>query len=391
MHPEPFVWRSESDAPPPDSLTPIDDSARADDALRAVRRGEFLLYRGDFLNARQLLSAMARRLPAPKPASSPLDAFRSERAARALEHETLSRLLVELDGSLRLGLKRAPDTRLACEQAWGPSEGPRTLVPLKTLLGVLGAAEWRKKGLHVPGLKKTLTPHYGVYVPTRTDYVELLGQLKGVRGTRCFDVGTGTGVLGLLLLERGAAHVTGTDLEERAVRCARENASHFGVADRFLVEQRALFPDGLADLVVCNPPWIPEPPKNRVDRAVFDPDSAMLRAFLDGLVEHLAPGGRGVLLVSNLAELLGLRPPDFLHDAFERAGLTCLDHLERRPSHGKARDRADPLHAVRSKEVTSMWVLGRKPTEVSSRPPRSTGLREPPQRTRPSARSTNGS
>ncbi|MFZ5442473.1 MAG: 50S ribosomal protein L11 methyltransferase [Myxococcota bacterium] len=352
-----FAWRSESDSPPPERLSPVGDELKADDALRRVRRGECLLYQGDFHNARQLLGAMGRRLPAPRSQKTPLEAFRAERRARAIEHDTLGRIVVELDGDYRLKLRRAPDVALACRQAWGPPEAPRTLVPFKTLLGVLGAAEWRKKGLDVPGLSKKLTPHYGVYLPTRTDYVELLRKLPDVKGARCFELGTGTGVLALLLLEKGAAEVVGTDVEPRAVACAKENAERFGFKKRFTVLEQPLFPDGRADLVVCNPPWVPEPPKNRVDRAVFDEGSAMLEAFLAGLRDHLAPGGRGVLILSNLAELLGLRPAGFLEERFAAHGLRCTRRFEAPAKHGKAKDPSDPLHAARAKELTTLYVL----------------------------------
>lgn len=353
----PFTWRTESDTPAPRELFVVDDSLTADVALRRVRKGETLLYRGDFHNARQLLGAMGRRLSKPRHGGAPLAAFRAERRARALEHDTLGRVVVELDSDYALQLKRAPDVALACRQAWGPAPRGRTVVPFKTLLGVLGAAEWRKKGLEVPGLPKKLAPHYGVYLPTRTDYVELLRRLGDVKGARCFDVGTGTGVLGLLLLQKGAASVVGTDVDPRAVACARENAKSFKVADRFTVEERPLFPEGQADLIVCNPPWVPEPPKNRVDRAVFDEDSRVLRGFLEGLRAHLSPGGRGALLLSNLAELLGLREPGFLARELARCRLEVAARFELPAKHGKAKDAADPLHAVRSKEVTSLYVL----------------------------------
>ena len=352
-----FTWRTESDTAAPTNLSPVDDSLTADDALRRVRKGEYLLYRGDFHNARQLLGAMGRRLSKPRHGGSPLDAFRAERRARAIEHETLGRIVVELDKKYALQLKRAPDVSVACEQAWGKADGPRTVVSLKTLLGILGASEWRKKGLDVPGLPKKLTPHYGVYLPTRTDYVELMGKLGDVKGARCFDLGTGTGVLALLLLQKGAASVVGTDIEPRAVACARENAKFFKVTDRFTVEERELFPAGRADLVVCNPPWVPEPPKNRVDRAVFDEGSQMLTAFLEGLPEHLERGGRGALIISNLAELLGLRTPEFLNETIARCGLKIARRFDMAAKHGKAKDTDDPLHAVRSKEVTTLYVL----------------------------------
>lgn len=353
----PFTWRTESDTPPPEKLIPVDDALKADDALRLVRKGSFLLYQGDFHNARQLLGAMGRRLPAPRHAGTPLESFRAERRARAIEHETLGRIVVELDASYKLALKRAPDVTVACKQAWGKTTDARTIVPLKTLLGLVGAAEWRKKGLEVPGLNRKLTPHYGVYLPTRTDYVELLRRLGDVKGKTCFDIGTGTGVLALQLLQKGAASVVGTDIDPRAVACAEENAKFFKVEGRFTVEERPLFPKGRADLVVCNPPWVPEPPKNRVDRAVFDEGSEMLKGFLDGLPKHLTPGGRGALLLSNLAELLGLREPGWLELEFDRCLLTIAGRFDMTAKHGKAKDKSDPLHAARSKEVTTLYVL----------------------------------
>ena len=64
------AWRSESDEPAPERLGQADDRITAVTALRRVRRGEHLLYTGDFHNAKQLLGAMGRRLPGPPPARS---------------------------------------------------------------------------------------------------------------------------------------------------------------------------------------------------------------------------------------------------------------------------------------------------------------------------------
>jgi SAM-dependent methyltransferase len=359
---EAFTWHSESGEPAPTRLVPVDDRLSANAALQRVRRGEYLLYTGDFHNAKQLLGALGRRLPAAQDTRSLLEAFRAERRARQLEHETLSRIVVALDRSYRLGLARAPEVAQACRQVWGEPETDTTLVPLKQLLGMLGAAEWRRKGLSVPGLTGLLHPHYGVYLPTRTDYAELLLSVPGVKGKRVFDVGTGTGVLSFLLLQRGAASVVATDCDSRAVACARENAERLGLASRFQVREADLFPEGRADLVVSNPPWIPEPPKNRVDRAVFDEDSLFLRRFLEGLTAHLEPGGEGLLLLSNLAVLLGLRPEGWLEEQLARCGLSVKWSRSTPARHSKAKDRSDPLHAARSREVTTLYCLAPVPS-----------------------------
>jgi SAM-dependent methyltransferase len=360
-----FTWRSESGEPAPSRLSPVDDRLTADAALKRVRRGEHLLYTGDFHNAKQLLGAMGRRLPPPRAARSPLEAFRSERRTRQLEHETLSRIVVALDRSYRLELKRAPDVAEACRQVWGEPDADRTVVSLKTLLGMLGAAEWRRKGLDVPGLQGKLHPHYGVYLPTRTDYVELLLHVSDVRGKKVFDVGTGTGVLSFLLLQRGAASVTATDIDSRAVACARENAERLGLSKRFEVMEGDLFPPGKADLVVSNPPWIPEPPKNRVDRAVFDEENRFLRGLLEGLSAHLNPGGEGLLLLSDLAVLLELRAADWLEQELARCGLAVKWKRSAAARHSKAKDKSDPLHAARSREVTTLYCLVPTPKATS--------------------------
>ncbi|WP_141332465.1 class I SAM-dependent methyltransferase [Myxococcus sp. AB025B] len=355
----PFTWRSESDEPSPARLHPVDDRLSADTALKRVRRGEFLLYSGDFHNAKQLLGALGRRLERASNARTPLEAFRAERRARQLEHETLSRIAVSLDRDYRLALSRAPDVALACRQVWGEPETEFTVVPLKQLLGMLGAAEWRRKGLSVPGLTGLIHPHYGVYLPTRTDYVELLLSLPTLKGPRVFDIGTGTGVLSFLLLQRGASSVQATDIDSRAVACARENAERLGLRKSFQVTEGDLFPEGKADLVVCNPPWIPEPPKNRVDRAVFDEDNQFLRRFLEGLPDALTPGGEGLLILSDLAVLLGLRPQGWLQAQFARCGLTVKWSRSTAARHSKSKDTSDPLHMARSREITTLYCLTR--------------------------------
>ena len=120
-----------------------------------------------------------------------------------------------------------------------------------------------------------------------------------------------------------------------------------------------LFPEGRAPLVVCNPPWVPAQPTSPIEYAVYDPDSRMLRGFLGGLAAHLTPDGEGWLIISDIAEHLGLRSRDELLDWIKSAGLKVMDRLDTRPKHPKAQDASDPLHVARAAEVTSLWRLAR--------------------------------
>jgi hypothetical protein len=64
------------------------------------------------------------------------------------------------------------------------------------------------------------------------------------------------------------------------------------------------------------------------------------------------------LILSDLAEHLGLRSREELLGWIEAAGLQVLGRLETKPNHPKAGDATDPLHAARTAELTSLWRLG---------------------------------
>ncbi len=365
-------WRSESGARPPERIAVLDDRVTAAAAHKLACEGTALLWRGDYHGARQLLTALARRVDrpgragrggratTPAGAGSPRDAFHRHRARQAQRARILGMLLVPLDGEYRVPLRRAPDVRAACEEAYGPPDGEPTLLALRELTGLVGAHEWRRGGVPVPALGgDRIHPYYGVFSPVRGEYVDLVAEepLPAHPLPLAFDVGTGTGVLAAVLARRGAGRVVATDQDDRALECAQENTGRLGVAGRVEVMRADLFPDGRAPLVVCNPPWVPARPTAPVEYAVYDPGSRMLRGFLDGLVAHLTPGGEGWLVLSDLAEHLGLRSRADLTAWIEAAGLTVAGRSEIRPRHPRAADAADPLHAARAAEVTSLWRL----------------------------------
>jgi SAM-dependent methyltransferase len=273
----------------------------------------------------------------------------------------LSMLLIELQGDYAIALRRAPDLREACTEAWGASDGQPSVASLRELLGLVGAHEWRKKGVEIPALGPApgnrIHAHYGVFSPVRGEYIDLVAQAPLPDPALAFDIGTGTGVLAAVLSRRGVQHVVATDQDPRALACARENVQRLGLAQRIEVVQADLFPPGRAPLVVCNPPWVPGRPSSPIEHAVYDEGSRMLRGFLAGLGAHLAPGGEGWLILSDLAEHLGLRTRAELMGWIAAAGLRVIARLEARPRHPKAGNPGDPLHAARSREVTALWRL----------------------------------
>jgi SAM-dependent methyltransferase len=357
-------WRSEAGVPPPKRVVVADDTTTADAAYRLACEGTALLWRGDFQNARQLLQAMNRRAEHKprKAAPTPLDAFHLHRQAQAQRARTLGMLLIPLDADYSIPLRRAPDVKAACEEAYGSPSGSdpaASAVSLRELLGLIGAHEWRKKGVEIPALHARIHPYYGVFSPVRGEYIDLVARapLPPAALDLAFDIGSGTGVLAAVLASRGVKRVVATDQDPRALTCARENLERLGYAQQVEVVDADLFPSGRAPLVVCNPPWVPARPSSPIEYAVFDPDSRMLLGFLNGLKDHLAPDGEGWLILSDFAEHLGLRSRDMLRDAIAGAGLEVVGRDDIRPRHPKAADASDPLFQARSAEVTSLWRL----------------------------------
>jgi SAM-dependent methyltransferase len=403
-------WRSECGTAPPKRVVLADDTTTADDAYHLACAGTALLWRGDFHNARQLLQAMARRVDkpparksrksagAPLVALAPIDAFNQHRQAQAQRARVLGMVLIPFNADYSIPLRRALDARTACTEAWGCSQpaaqeaplgqasndatsaakgesgselktGDHSVASLRDLLGMVSAHEWRKKGVEIAALgdapHNRIHPHYGVFSPVRGEYIQLVATAPLPRTPPgsppaplvAFDIGTGTGVLSAVLVRRGVAQVVATDTDARALECATANLKQLGVADQVQVIKADLFPDGRASLVVCNPPWLPARPSSPIEHAVYDEGSRMLLGFLAGLAAHLLPGGEGWLVLSDLAEHLGLRSRAELLDAFARNGLKVQGRIDAKPLHPKAADASDPLHAARAAEVTSLWRL----------------------------------
>ena len=381
--PQHAAWHSEAGRPAPARMQVADDRLAADAAYHLICEGSTLLWQGDFFNARHLMEALKRRLDKPKlrgkaqknakpahppaPAATPALAFHQQRQVQARRAHILGSILIPLNGDYRIPLRRAPDVQAACTQAWGPADGTARVIALRELQGIVSAYEWRKNGVQIPALQTLggydrIHPHYGVFSPVRGEYVDLVAQAPlPATATQtaavAWDIGTGTGVLATVLACRGVPQVIATDHAARALACAQDNVQRLGVAAQVQLCNVDLFPPGHADLIVCNPPWLPVRATTSLEQAVYDPDSRMLRGFLAGLAAHLRPGGEGWLILSDLAEHLGLRSRADLLAWTEAAGLRVVGRLDIRPHHRKAQNASDPLHSARAAEVTSLWRL----------------------------------
>lgn len=148
-------------------------------------------------------------------------------------------------------------------------------IPLQHLLGEV---EWG--GVRLKSDRRALIPR-----PETEWLLHLaLEALRGVSHPRVLDVGTGTGALALgLKFARPDAAVTASDLSPDALALAQENAVLNGLAVQFVQSDLLRGISGPFDLIVSNPPYLPDADQHSADPEVrYDPALA-LYAGADGL------------------------------------------------------------------------------------------------------------
>lgn len=360
-----IVWRAENGASVPKRVLLADDTLTADSAYKLACEGCGLLWQGDFQNARQLLQAIARRCDRPPKKSKkgepvalePAQVFHLHRQAQSQRARVLGMVLIPLNADYSIPLKRAPDVGAACNEAYGKPGESNSIVSLRELQSLIGAHEWRKKGVFIPALSASIHPHYGVFSPVRGEYIDLVASTPLPDTRLAFDIGTGTGVLAAVLAQRGVKRIIATDMDTRALQCAKDNIDRLFLSDLVTITKTDLFPEGKAPLIVCNPPWVPARPSSPIEAAIFDAESQMLHGFIARLANHLEPEGEGWLLLSDLAEHLGLRSREQLQLWIKNAGLRVIERIDIKPAHPKVADSDDMLHTARAAEITSLWRL----------------------------------
>jgi release factor glutamine methyltransferase len=193
-----------------------------------------------------------------------------------------------------------------------------------------------------------LLPLPGVFQPLSDSYM-LAEELKRERlgpGVAVLDLCTGSGLLAVVAARRGAESVA-VDVSRRAVISARLNAALNGV--RVTALRGDLFEpvaDRRFDVIVSNPPYLPDPdeelPRSGVARAWEAGPRG--RALLDRICaqagEHLMPGGALLLIHSSVC---GERETI---DALSAGGLEAgVIFRHRGPLGPRLRARADWLRA----------------------------------------------
>jgi 16S rRNA G1207 methylase RsmC len=150
-----------------------------------------------------------------------------------------------------------------------------------------------------------------------TSYSLLLAEhIPDLRGKTVVDLGSGSGLLGIVAVKRGAPKVYVPDTHPAAIDFALNNAALNGVAHCFVQvltgKEMLPLPAGeRVDMVICNPAELPLPEPDRAYSPFYaGPDG---RQMIEGVIraarERLTPGGRLLMTHSSLADASKLLAP----------------------------------------------------------------------------------
>lgn len=149
---------------------------------------------------------------------------------------------------------------------------------------------------HAEFCELDFTVREGCLIP-RPETEELIFHItrSGIRPRSILDVGTGSGCIAVALKKRfPEAAVTAIDLSDAALAIARENADKLGAeiefrrADALRLEQT--LPDAVFDLIVSNPPYIPQSEEAlmRINVTRYEPHEALFVPDDDPLLFYRA-------------------------------------------------------------------------------------------------------
>ena len=158
----------------------------------------------------------------------------------------------------------------------------------------------------------------------------LLGAWTNCEGAKqILDVGTGTGLIALMLAQRSNAFITAIEIDENAAKQASENAANSPWGNRVIVKKCALqdFTSDIEfDLIVCNPPYFNNSLKSPADNRNLarHTDSLSINDLLQNSLRLLSASGR-------LCVILPADETNFCIEQSSQKGLFCTRSTKIKP------------------------------------------------------------
>jgi len=318
--------------------------------------GKYVLVEEYYSNGLEVLAELKRNLLRTHKDKS----FQGQRAYRSAFRKASHRLLLKVKDN-KLIVKKAPNI------GWLKLLYPETsefYVSFPEVQGMNSSWQWHKKGIEVKTLNLTLHPYYGTYFPTRFDHLKLFDKwLKKYEGSKnkAIEIGVGSGVLSFQLIQNGFEDIFATDTNKNAIIGVLAENKKLGFEDKITLNHGDLFEncDIKADLIVFNPPWLLAQHKleEGIDKAMYYEEELFPR-FFEQAEKHLNPGGKIVLIFSNLAEVVDKESIHPIIEELRNNNRFRKDlHLRRDV---RASSRRTKRTDSRDNEKVELWVLAPK-------------------------------
>ncbi|WP_339849129.1 methyltransferase [uncultured Dokdonia sp.] len=324
--------------------------------IRLLEQGKEVLISAFYSDGLTLLRALKVHLDR----TMPNDSFEEQRAHREAYHRMSNFIVIEVVNHA-LAVKKAPSI------GWFAKLYPETedfLLTFPQVQGLNSAWQWYKNGIVIPVLRNKVHPYYGTYFPTRFDHLKLFDNwLKRYEGPKktAIDVGIGSGVLSLQMVQSGFQKVFGTDTNPNAIIGLKESMGDTKLSRKIELDYAPYFGkfNKPTELIVFNPPWLPSSQKlENIDEAMYYNED-LFPTFFAKAKEALLPDGKLVLIFSNLAKITHLIDTHPIEQELEKGGRfqleKCLKKKVRKASEETKRDQH-----WREDEEVELWILTHK-------------------------------
>ena len=158
--------------------------------------------------------------------------------------------------------------------------------------------------------------HPDVYEPAEDTF--LIAETLDIKpGEMALDVGTGTGLIALLMAKK-ARFVLGVDVNPLAVELARKNALLNGIRNvEFCLSDLFENVSGKFDVITFNAPYLPGEPEEPIDLALVGGETGreVIDRFIREVRDYLTEKGRVYLVQSSITGI------EETLEGFEEAGL----------------------------------------------------------------------
>jgi SAM-dependent methyltransferase len=335
------------------AVYPVDKSTHPEEALQLLFDGNSILIEDFYQTGLVILDELKR-------AFSNLNShqFKSARQARGSFREIAHRILLEVEDH-QLAVRKSPQI------PWLKILYPDLAyfaISFPDIQALNSSWQWYIKGIVIPGLPHKIHPYFGVYFPTRFEHIELFKDwLSSWEGNRsaAYDIGCGSGILSFILEQQNFQKVWASDINPNALKSMEESIRKHSYKKIELLEGDLFAKkDETADLIVFNPPWLPEKRQNNpLDAAVYY-GKDLFPNFFEQAGKRLKAQGRLVLLFSNLLQFTHAGHPHPIEEELNKNRRFMLDSLlKKKVAQGSGKTKRNTSH--RQNEQVELWVLSK--------------------------------